>query len=187
MSDDWLFELRDTFVRDGIPEEVRRRCVANARHARQLAIRNAVTQVFHALRAVPAMVAGVCGQAVGRRPAGAKTQSPSIGSGGYRMIIREWRGRASSRGDAYPLHFRSKVVPELRLLDGFIGAHLARRSHAGGFEYLVLTRWRSLEAVRGFAGADVDKAIVEPGAVAALDQFDASVQHYEIIEEVDPR
>lgn len=103
------------------------------------------------------------------------------------MIIREWRGRASSRGDAYPLHFRSKVVPELRLLDGFIGAHLARRSHAGGFEYLVLTRWRSLEAVRGFAGADVDKAIVEPGAVAALDQFDASVQHYEIIEEVDPR
>jgi hypothetical protein len=42
-----------------------------------------------------------------------------------------------------------------------------------------------MEAVRGFAGADVDRAIVEPGAIAGLDEFDTSAQHYEVIEEVD--
>ena len=51
-------------------------------------------------------------------------------------------------------------------------------------EFLVLTRWQSMEAIRAFAGAAVDKAVVEPGAVAALDDFDDTVRHYEVIEEV---
>ena len=50
-------------------------------------------------------------------------------------------------------------------------------------EFLVLTRWQSIEAIRGFAGSDISKAVVEPAAAAALLDFDASVQHYEVIEE----
>lgn len=102
------------------------------------------------------------------------------------MIIREWRGRADlSRADAYPEHFRDAVVPELRGLAGFVGAHLARRVTGGRLEFVVLTRWRSLDAVRAFAGSDIEKAVVEPGAVAALTDFDAHVRHYEVIETVD--
>ncbi len=41
-----------------------------------------------------------------------------------------------------------------------------------------------MEAIRAFAGPAVDKAVVEPGAVAALDDFDDTVRHYEVIEEV---
>lgn len=101
------------------------------------------------------------------------------------MIIREWRGRASpSNADAYPSHFRDSVVPELRKLPGFIGAHLARRPYGDMIEYLVLTRWQSMDAVRRFAGADPSKAVVEPGAVAALVEFDSDVQHYEVIEDI---
>ncbi len=36
----------------------------------------------------------------------------------------------------------------------------------------------------GFAGSDIEAAVVEPGAVAALIEFDAIVQHYEAIEGV---
>jgi len=101
------------------------------------------------------------------------------------MIIREWRGRADvSRLDAYPRHFRERVVPELRGLAGFLGAHLARGSNGDAIEFLVLTRWRSMDAVRAFAGANVEMAVVEPGAVAALDDFDTIVRHYEVIEDV---
>ena len=100
------------------------------------------------------------------------------------MIIREWRGRAAlSNADAYPTHFRTNVMPELRGLPGFVGAHLSSRRRDDGIEFLVLTRWRSLDAIRGFAGSDISKAIVEPGGVAALTDFDASVQHYDVIEE----
>ena len=101
------------------------------------------------------------------------------------MIIREWRGRASAAGaDAYPRHFREAVAPELRKLPGFLGAQLSRRRIDDRVEFLVLTRWQSMDAIRAFAGATVEQAVVEPGAVAALDDFDASVQHYEMLEEV---
>jgi heme-degrading monooxygenase HmoA len=104
--------------------------------------------------------------------------------GGF-MIIREWRGRASRSGsDAYPAHFRSAVVPELRKIPGFLGACLSQRQRGDQVEFLVLTRWQSMDAIRLFAGSAVDKAVVEPGAVAALIDFDDSVQHYEVIEDV---
>jgi heme-degrading monooxygenase HmoA len=104
------------------------------------------------------------------------------------MIIREWRGRAPSwKANEYPEHFRTKVLPELAHTMGFLGAHLGkRRIDDGMIEFLVLTRWRSMEAVQGFAGGDVAKAVVEPGAVAALVDFDARVQHYEVLEDAPP-
>ena len=103
------------------------------------------------------------------------------------MIIRAWRGRASpARSDAYPKHFREAVVPDLRNVPGFLGAHLSQRRDGDRVEFLVLTRWESMEAIRPFAGPDVDNAVVEPGAVAALDDFDATVRHYDVIEEVLP-
>ena len=103
------------------------------------------------------------------------------------MVIREWRGRASpDRADAYPAHFRTIVVPELRSLPGFRGAHLSRKNLGNVIEFLVLTRWESLEAIEAFAGSSIAKAIVEPGGVAALLDFDATAQHYEVIEEISP-
>ena len=100
------------------------------------------------------------------------------------MVIREWRGRADlSKAQAYPAHFREKVLPELRHVPGFLGAQLNRRQVDDKIEFLVLTRWQSMDAIRGFAGADIAKAVFEPGAVAALADFDASVRHYEVIAE----
>jgi heme-degrading monooxygenase HmoA len=101
------------------------------------------------------------------------------------MIIREWRGRAMpSRSDAYPKHFRDIVVPELRSLSGFLGAHLSQRQIGDQVEFLVLTRWQSMEAISAFAGSSIDKAVVAPGAIAALIDFDDTVQHYIVIEDV---
>jgi len=68
-------------------------------------------------------------------------------------------------------------------MPGFIGAHLSRRLLGETIEFLVLTRWKHLEAIRTFAGDEIGKAVVEPGAVAALIDFDATVQHYDVIEE----
>ena len=101
------------------------------------------------------------------------------------MIIREWRGRARrSQADAYPKHFRERVMSELRQVPGFIGAQLARRDLNDGVEFLVLTQWQSMETIRAFAGIKLDKAVVEPGAAAALVEFDEHVRHYEVVETV---
>lgn len=99
------------------------------------------------------------------------------------MIIRAWRGRAAkSNAAAYPRHFRTIVLPRLRQVSGFLGAHLCARSLDDKIECLVLTRWTSMGVIRNFAGGDVAKAVVEPGAAAALVDFDDRVQLYEVIE-----
>jgi len=101
------------------------------------------------------------------------------------MILRQWRGRASvSKSEAYPDHFRRNVLPDLKRLPGFLGAELGRRQIGEAVEFIVLTRWRDRAAIERFAGRDIDKAVVEPGAVAALIDFDATVRHYEVIEAV---
>jgi heme-degrading monooxygenase HmoA len=105
---------------------------------------------------------------------------------GGHMIIREWRGRANpANADAYPRHFREKVVPELRKMAGFVGAHLGRRQLGDRIEFLVLTRWESMDAISAFAGAGADKAVVEPGAIAALVEFDRAVHHYVVVDDVE--
>lgn len=101
------------------------------------------------------------------------------------MVIREWRARAEpARMDAYPKHFREMVAPELRHVEGFLGANLSQRLLDGEVEFVVLTRWESMDSIRGFAGEDLEHAKVEPGAAAALLNYDSTVRHYEIIEEL---
>jgi heme-degrading monooxygenase HmoA len=101
------------------------------------------------------------------------------------MVIREWRGRAAkSDPDGYPKHFRTNVVSEPRQVAGFIGAHLSRRYLNEKIEFLVLTKWQSMDAIRAFAGKDIGKAVVDPGSVEALVDYNKRVQHYEVIENV---
>ena len=103
------------------------------------------------------------------------------------MIIRTWRGRAApSNPDAYPQHFRGNVAVELQAVEGFLGASLLRQERPDGIEFLVISRWQTMAAVRAFAGDDTGKAVVEPGAVAALVSYDDRVQHFELIEEIAP-
>ena len=103
------------------------------------------------------------------------------------MIVRTWRGRAPlSKPDDYVRHFDTNVVAELRSVDGFLGATLLRQVRPDDIEFLVITRWQSMDAVRGFAGDAVGRAVVEPGAIAALADYDEFVEHYEVVDEVAP-
>ena len=98
------------------------------------------------------------------------------------MIVRTWQGRAAkARPDDYKRHFEGAVLPELHRLSGFLGAMLLRRETADDLEIMVITRWTSLDAIKGFAGENYERAVVEPGAVAALVSFDDTVTHYEVI------
>jgi len=76
-------------------------------------------------------------------------------------------------------------MPELAGVPGFRGACLTQRRAGDFVEFLVLTRWESMDSIRRFAGSDVEKAVVEPAAQAALASFDACVRHYEVLEEVE--
>jgi heme-degrading monooxygenase HmoA len=96
-------------------------------------------------------------------------------------IARLWRGRATrEKADAYHRHVTGTVFPALARLSGYRGGQVLRREIDGRVEFLVVTLWESLDAVRAFAGPDPERAVVEPAARAALVEYDEFVQHYRI-------
>ena len=98
------------------------------------------------------------------------------------MISRQWRGLAKpGHADAYVEHLRTQTFPALRRLAGFKGASILRRDVAAGVEFLVITEWESVEAIRAFAGANVDDAVVPPEVDAMMIEYDRRVRHYEVV------
>jgi heme-degrading monooxygenase HmoA len=97
-------------------------------------------------------------------------------------IFRQWSGVATSaNASAYPEHFKKNVVPELEGINGFIGADLVARDLGDTIEYTVISRWGSMGAIKAFAGENFTRAVVEPGAKAALQSYATSVTHFEVI------
>jgi heme-degrading monooxygenase HmoA len=81
---------------------------------------------------------------------------------------------------AYREHLAAVVLPELRKLQGFQGLDLCETPRGDRVELLVISRWQSMEAIKAFAGADPDRAVVEPGAKAVLAEYDDFVTNYEV-------
>ena len=100
------------------------------------------------------------------------------------MVARRWTALAegSEQGDAYLEHFDRTVRPQLDRTDGFLGATVERVRSRDGIEIIVVTRWESTDAIRAFAGPDIEVAVVEPEARAVLSRFDTRVRHIELAE-----
>jgi heme-degrading monooxygenase HmoA len=103
------------------------------------------------------------------------------------VVARVWSGRAPvATADAYETHFRLDVLPELERLPGWLGAQLLRRRDGDEVEFLAVNWFEGLEAIRGFAGEDVERAVVAPAARRALSRFDERCRHYEVAVERQP-
>ena len=98
------------------------------------------------------------------------------------MIERVWSARTTPDGfSAYAAYFRRVVLPELAAVPGYRGARLLQRQTAeGATEIVVVTDWASLDAIRGFAGDDIERAVVHDEAAALFSDYDRTVRHFEV-------
>ena len=99
------------------------------------------------------------------------------------MIARLWHGWTSpDDADAYETHLRSEVLPGIESrIDGYRGVYLLRREDRDEIEFVTVTLWDSLDAVRAFAGDDYEVAVVPETARRLLSRFDARSVHYETL------
>lgn len=99
------------------------------------------------------------------------------------MIARHWRGLVKrERADAYIEHLQSETLPQLVQLAGFLDAKVLRRHVPQGVEFLVVTIWASLDAIRAFAGNDVESAVVPPKARDMMIEYDRKARHFEVVD-----
>jgi heme-degrading monooxygenase HmoA len=98
------------------------------------------------------------------------------------VIARMWRGwvRTEDR-DAYAAYVEETGVAQYRETAGNRGAHILLRDlDDGRTEIVALSFWTSYDAIRGFAGEDVDTAVYYPEDDRYLVQREDTVTHYEV-------
>jgi heme-degrading monooxygenase HmoA len=98
------------------------------------------------------------------------------------MIARTWHGAVpAEKADAYHDYLLETGVPYYRRTPGNRGVYVFRRTEHDTAHFLLLTLWDSLDAIRAFAGDDVERARYYPEDEAYLLELEPTVTHYEVL------
>jgi heme-degrading monooxygenase HmoA len=97
------------------------------------------------------------------------------------LIERVWRGWiAREKAQAYSDFLRDTFLPEAHSIPGYRGARVLRRDVGDEVEFMTITHFDSLDAIRAFAGEELDRAHIAPEARQLLSRWDDQVSHFEI-------
>ena len=97
------------------------------------------------------------------------------------MIVRVFRARVHpGKEDEFERFVLEKGVPMVKAQEGCTDLTIGRSRWTEQPEFVVVTHWRSVDALQAFAGPDWQRAVIEPEEEHMLAQV--SCDHYETIE-----
>jgi heme-degrading monooxygenase HmoA len=100
------------------------------------------------------------------------------------MIVRLWHGRVpAEKADAYRAFLNGRAIPDYRSVPGNISVHILERRDGEVAHFVTMTFWDSMDAIRGFAGADVNVAKYYPEDADFLLEYEPHVVHYTVVAE----
>lgn len=98
------------------------------------------------------------------------------------MIGRLWHGwTKTENADAYERLLKTTILPGIHRVVRYKGGYLLRRPVEKEIEFVTITLWESMEAVRAFAGPEGKTAVVPPDARKLLARFDDASLHYDAV------
>ena len=98
------------------------------------------------------------------------------------MIARTWHGVTdASKSDEYLEYLNETGVPEYQATEGNLGVYVLRRIEDDKAHFLLLTLWESADAIKKFAGSDMEKAKYYPEDEKFLLELEPTVTHYEVM------
>jgi heme-degrading monooxygenase HmoA len=99
------------------------------------------------------------------------------------MIARTWTGAVLREdADAYADYIRDTGFAEYGRTAGNRGAWMLRRDDGDRTEFITLSMWDSVEAIKAFAGDDIEAAVLYPEDERYLIDGMSSVMHYEVVD-----
>jgi heme-degrading monooxygenase HmoA len=99
------------------------------------------------------------------------------------MVARTWRGWTRREdADEYVAYIGRTGLPAYRSTPGNRGAWILRRDDGERTEFVTLSFWDSLDAIRGFAGDDVERAIFYAEDDRFLVDREERVTHWQVDE-----
>lgn len=98
------------------------------------------------------------------------------------MIARIWKGTTrEADADRYFDYLKQTGLKDYDSIAGNRGAFVLRRVDEGRAEFVLISLWESFDAIRRFAGDEMEKAIYYPADKDFLLSFEPSVSHYEVL------
>ncbi len=98
------------------------------------------------------------------------------------MIVRMWHGRVpTEKAAAYRAFLNARAIPDYQSVPGNLGVYILERPEGDVTHFITLTYWESMDAIRTFAGEDVEKAKYYPEDKDYLLEFEPRVVHYEVV------
>jgi len=91
------------------------------------------------------------------------------------------RRNRESDADVYGKYLEETGVSEIRMTKGNTGVWLLRRLQDGKAQFIVLSLWDSVEAIKKFAGPDYEQARYYSEDSKFLLSLDPIVRHYEVL------
>jgi heme-degrading monooxygenase HmoA len=99
------------------------------------------------------------------------------------MLARTWWGATrADDADHYLEYLRKTGLAEYASIPGHRRTLTFRRIAEERAEFLIISLWDSMEAVRGFAGDDPERAVFYPEDDRYLVARDEHVTHYEVVD-----
>jgi heme-degrading monooxygenase HmoA len=106
---------------------------------------------------------------------------------GPTVIARTWRGAVRTEdSDAYLEYLNQTGLAEYGKTPGNRGVLGLRRVVGDRAEFLLVSLWDSQEAIRQFAGEDIEKAVFYPEDEQFLIEKEDRVAHYEVVHDTAP-
>ena len=103
------------------------------------------------------------------------------------MIARMWTGTVRhDDAEAYADYIRDTGLAEYAETPGNRGAWMLRRDDGDRTEFITLSFWDSEEAIRRFAGDDIEAAVYYPEDDRYLIDRGPRVRHYVVSHETQP-
>ena len=82
--------------------------------------------------------------------------------------------------DAYMRYLEKTGIPGSRGTPGNRGVYVLRRGDGANVHFLFVSLWESWDAIRAFAGGDVERARYYPEDRVFLLELEPTVTHYEV-------
>lgn len=99
-----------------------------------------------------------------------------------RAIARSWRGATrAADAETYLEYLHRTGLKSYRGTPGNLGVVALRRIKGDQAEFLLISYWESMDAIRRFAGESIEKAVFYPEDDRFLIQRDNHVDHYEVV------
>jgi heme-degrading monooxygenase HmoA len=97
------------------------------------------------------------------------------------VIARVWRGRTpAAKAAAYEAYLARTGLVDYRATSGNRGVLALARIEGEEAEFLLISFWDSLEAIKRFAGPDVERAHYYPEDETFLLEMEPRVSHYQV-------